>query len=238
MTSPADPNILDSSMEQETTKRPDWLKVRMPQGPNYGEIKGLLRGLTLHSVCEEAHCPNIGECFESRTATFLILGRVCTRNCRFCAVESGRPTELDLAEPERVAQATSTLQLRHVVVTSVTRDDLEDGGSDIFAETVRRVRELVPGCSIEVLIPDFQGSEASLETVVRARPDILNHNVETVARLSPLVRPKANYERSIEVLYHARQMDATIVTKSGVMVGLGETMDEVLEAMRDLREAD
>ncbi|MCL4554909.1 MAG: lipoyl synthase, partial [Actinobacteria bacterium] len=167
-------------MTTSQNKRPDWLKVRLPQGHNYGEIKELLRGLTLHSVCEEAHCPNIGECFESRTATFLILGRVCTRNCRFCAVESGRPTELDVKEPERVAHAAEVLQLKHVVITSVTRDDLDDGGAGIFAETVQHIRALVPGCSIEILIPDFRGSDSALETVVRARPDILNHNVETV----------------------------------------------------------
>lgn len=225
-------------MERGPNKRPDWLKVRLPQGPGYGEIKSLLRGLTLHSVCEEAHCPNIGECFESRTATFLILGRVCTRNCRFCAVESGRPTETDLQEPERVAEAVKTLQLRHVVVTSVTRDDLADGGAGIFAETIRQVRAAVPHCSIEVLIPDFKGSESALEAVVRARPDILNHNVETVARLSRTVRPQASYDRSVELLYRARQIDPGVVTKSGLMVGLGETVEEVLEVMHDLREAE
>lgn len=225
-------------MEETSARRPDWLKVRLPQGPGYGEIKGLLRGLTLHSVCEEAHCPNIGECFESRTATFLILGRVCTRNCRFCAVESGRPTEMDLQEPERVAEAVKTLQLRHVVVTSVTRDDLDDGGAGMFAETIHQVRAAVPECSIEVLIPDFKGSASALETVVRGRPDILNHNVETVARLSRAVRPQASYDRSVELLYRAKQIDRSTTTKSGVMVGLGETLEEVLEAMHDIREAE
>lgn len=224
--------------EIRSNKRPDWLKVRLPQGRSYGEIKELLRGLTLHSVCEEAHCPNIGECFESRTATFLILGRVCTRNCRFCAVESGRPTELDEREPERVAEAVKTLQLRHVVVTSVTRDDLDDGGAGIFAETVRQIRAAAPGCSVEVLIPDFKGSVSALETVVRACPDILNHNVETVVRLSRIVRPQASYDRSVELLYQAKQIDRNTTTKSGLMVGLGETVEELLEAMHDMREAE
>lgn len=218
-------------------RKPDWLKVRLPQGRNYNEIKGLLRGLELHSVCEEAQCPNIGECFESRTATFLILGRVCTRNCRFCAIESGRPTELDEEEPERVARAVQRLGLRHVVITSVTRDDLDDGGAHIFASTISRIRSYLPTCSIEVLIPDFRGVAAALAKVMQARPDILNHNLETVRRISPTVRPLADYDRSIQVLRNAKAMDDTVLTKSGIMVGIGESWEEVVEALRDLRQA-
>jgi lipoyl synthase len=220
-----------------TERKPDWIKVRLSQGPNFNDIKGLLRGLELHSVCEEAHCPNIGECFESRTATFLILGRVCTRNCGFCAIATGKPTELDEAEPERVARAVQRLALHHVVLTSVTRDDLEDGGAGIFAAAITKVHEYTPSCSIEVLIPDFQGNDAPLAEVMRARPDILNHNLETVRRLSPSVRPSANYDRSLDVLRRAKLMDATVFAKSGLMVGLGETFDELLEAMHDLRAA-
>lgn len=218
-------------------KKPDWLKVRLPQGPNYNDIKGLLRGLELHSVCEEAQCPNIGECFESRTATFLILGRVCTRNCGFCAIETGHPTELDQEEPERVARAVQRLGLRHVVITSVTRDDLDDGGASIFAGTIQKIRAYLPTCSIEVLIPDFQGDRASLEKVVQARPDILNHNIETVARLSFQVRPLADYDRSMELLRRAKEMDSNLLTKSGIMVGIGETREEIIQTFLDLRRA-
>ncbi|MDA8218542.1 MAG: lipoyl synthase [Dehalococcoidales bacterium] len=214
--------------------RPDWLKVRFSSGPNYQQVKSLLRGMTLHTVCEEAQCPNIGECFESRTATFLILGRVCTRNCRFCAVEPGRPEGLDEEEPERVAKAVADLGLRYVVVTSVTRDDLPDGGAGIFAATIRRVRTAEPGCGIEVLIPDFLGSEEALATVVKARPDILNHNIETVPRLYRRARPQANYERSLTVLRHVKEIDPSVLGKSGIMVGLGETWDELSATMGDL----
>lgn len=215
-------------------RKPEWLKVRLPQGPNFNDIKGLLRGLELHSVCEEAQCPNIGECFESRTATFLILGRVCTRNCGFCAIETGRPTELDEAEPERVARAVQRLGLRHVVLTSVTRDDLDDGGASIFAGSIHRIHEYLPTCSVEVLIPDFQGEQSPLAKVIQAKPDILNHNLETVRRLSPAVRPSADYDRSLELLRRAKGMDGDVLTKSGLMVGLGETWQELLEAMHDL----
>ncbi|MHB1416412.1 MAG: lipoyl synthase [Chloroflexota bacterium] len=214
--------------------RPDWLKVRFSSGPNYQQVKSLLRGMTLHTVCEEAQCPNIGECFESRTATFLILGRVCTRNCRFCAVESGRPAGLDEEEPARVAKAVADLGLRYVVVTSVTRDDLPDGGAEIFAETIRRVRETQPACGIEVLIPDFLGSETALATVVKAKPDILNHNIETVPRLYRRARPQANYERSLALLKRVKKIDPSVLGKSGIMVGLGETWDELLATMADL----
>ena len=215
-------------------RRPDWLKVKFTLGPNYRRVKGLLRGMTLHTVCEEAQCPNIGECFESRTATFLILGRVCTRNCRFCAVQTGRPTELDEEEPLRVAEAARELGLRHVVVTSVTRDDLADGGASVFAATIRRLREACPACSVEVLIPDFGGSREALATVMAARPEILNHNVETVPRLYRRVRPQADYARSLEVLRRAKEIEPDVLTKSGVMVGLGETRDELVATMRDL----
>jgi lipoic acid synthetase len=217
------------------TRRPEWLRVRLPGGPNYQELKGLMRGLELHTVCEEAHCPNIGECWEARTATFMILGDTCTRACGFCAVKTGRPLTLDLGEPVRVAEAIERMGLRHAVITSVNRDELEDGGAGIFAGTIRQVRKRSPECSIEVLIPDFMGSEAALAKVMRARPDILNHNVETVPRLYPQVRPKARYPRSLEVLQRAKRLDATVFTKSGIMLGLGEEREEVLQVFRDLR---
>ncbi len=193
-----------------------------------------MRGLALHTVCEEAHCPNIGECFGSRTATFLILGNRCTRNCRFCAVESGCPQPLDEEEPERVAAAARELGLRFVVITSVTRDDLEDGGAGAFAATIRAVREQNPEVGIEVLVPDFAGSRQALATVLAAGPDVLNHNLETVARLYPQVRPEANYQQSLQLLRRVREMEPGMVTKSGIMVGVGERRDELEELMRDL----
>ena len=220
------------------TRRPDWLRVRLPGGPNYQELKGLMRGLELHTVCEEAHCPNIGECWEARTATFMILGDTCTRACGFCAVKTGRPMTLDLGEPVRVAEAIERMGLRHAVITSVNRDELEDGGAGIFAGTIRQVRKRSPECSIEVLIPDFMGSEAALAKVMRARPDILNHNIETVPRLYPQVRPKARYPRSLDVLQRAKRLDATVFSKSGIMLGLGEEREEVLQVFRDLRAHD
>jgi lipoic acid synthetase len=220
------------------TRRPEWLRVRLPGGPNYQELKGLMRGLELHTVCEEAHCPNIGECWEARTATFMILGDTCTRACGFCAVKTGRPLTLDLGEPVRVAEAIERMGLRHAVITSVNRDELEDGGAGIFAGTIRQVRKRSPECSIEVLIPDFMGSESALAKVMRARPDILNHNVETVPRLYPQVRPKARYPRSLEVLQRAKRLDATVFSKSGIMLGLGEEREEVLQVFRDLRAHD
>ena len=220
------------------TRRPDWLRVRLPGGENYEELKGIMRGLELHTVCEEAHCPNIGECWNARTATFMILGDTCTRACGFCAVKTGRPLTLDLAEPGRVAEAVERMGLKHAVITSVNRDELEDGGASIFAGTIRQIRRRLPECGIEVLIPDFMGSEAALEKVMRARPDILNHNVETVPRLYPQVRPKARYERSLTVLRNAKRMDATVFTKSGIMLGLGEERDEVLQVFRDMRAHD
>lgn len=220
------------------THRPEWLRVRLPGGENYVELKSIMRGLELHTVCEEARCPNIGECWNARTATFMILGDTCTRACGFCAVKTGRPGVLDLGEPIRVAEAVERMGLKHAVITSVNRDELEDGGASIFAGTIRQIRKRLPECGIEVLIPDFMGNEAALTTVMRARPDILNHNVETVPRLYPQVRPKARYERSLEVLQRAKRIDATVFTKSGLMLGLGEEIDEVIQVVRDLRAHD
>ncbi len=220
-------------------RKPDWLTVKWQQGENYRDLKGLMRGLGLHTVCEEAHCPNISECWEHRTATFLILGDTCTRSCGFCAIKTGRPATLDRGEPERVARAIETLQLQHAVITSVNRDELADGGADIFAETIRLTREYVPSCGIEVLIPDFKGVWWALQTVMDAKPDILTHNIESVPRLYYIVRPQAKYERSLELLSRAREMDTTggrTMTKSGLMVGLGEEFDEVLQVLRDLSE--
>ena len=215
---------------------PPWIRVRLSQGPNYNEVRGLLAGLDLHTVCQEAHCPNMGECFESRTATFLILGPVCSRNCRFCAVEGGRPLPPDPDEPERVAEAVRALGLRYAVVTSVTRDDLPDGGAGHFARTIQAIRRESPRCGIEVLIPDFGGTARALETVLKAGPDVLNHNVETVPRLYPLVRPQADYRRSLELLRRAKEFGGAL-TKSGLMVGVGEEWEELVEVMADLRQA-
>jgi lipoic acid synthetase len=222
-------------MKEQRKNRPDWLKIQLKAGENYKELKQIMRGKTLHTVCEEARCPNIYECWENRTATFMILGDICTRACRFCAVTSGRPTHLDLAEPARVADAVVAMGLQHVVVTSVARDDLEDGGASVFAATIKAIRERVPSCSVEVLIPDFMGSYEALKTVMDASPDILNHNVETVRRLSDKVRSKAKYDRSLELLRRAKEMRPDIRTKSSIMVGLGETYEEILETMDDLR---
>jgi lipoic acid synthetase len=219
-------------------RRPEWLKVRVPGGPNYSELKTIMREHRLHTVCEEAHCPNIGECWEHRTATFMILGDICTRACGFCAVKTGRPLsrELDDDEPRRVAEAALLMGLRHVVVTSVNRDDREDGGAPIFAETIRRLREALPGCTVEVLTPDWLGNWAALATVVAARPEIYNHNVETVPRLSRRVRSRARHERSLELLRRAKDLAPLMLTKSGLMVGLGETFDEIVETMWELRQ--
>ncbi|MDO8586450.1 MAG: lipoyl synthase [Armatimonadota bacterium] len=215
--------------------RPDWIRAKAPSGPNFEEVMALVTDLKLHTVCQSAGCPNIGECWHERTATFLILGNTCTRNCAFCAVPGGEPLPADEQEPERVAEACAALSLRHVVVTSVTRDDLPDGGASIFAETIRAVRRRLPDCSIEVLIPDFRGSHEALRVVVEARPDVLNHNVETVPRMYGLIRPRADYEASLEMLRRAKEMDASMATKSGIMVGVGETTDEIHQTMRDLR---
>ena len=214
---------------------PTWLKVRMPGGPNYLELRDLLRRSQLHTVCEEAHCPNIGDCWERRTATFMILGDICTRACAYCAVTSGVPTGLDLQEPVRLAETVERMGLRYAVITSVNRDDLPDGGAFIFAQCISQVRKRLPTCRVEVLIPDFCGDWDALATVMAARPDTLNHNIETVRRVFHRVRPKGDYDQSLELLARARALDADQVTKSGMMVGLGETRDEIVETMRDLR---
>jgi lipoic acid synthetase len=218
--------------------KPAWLKVRAPGGPNYIRLKGLMREWNLHSVCEEAHCPNIGECWEDSTATFMILGDVCTRNCGYCAVAHGKPVWEDREEPERVGHAVGELGLEHVVITSVNRDDLADGGAGAFAATVRALRRFAPGCRVELLIPDFQGKSDALQAVIDAAPDILNHNTETVPRLYKLARHGGRYERTLELFRRARQAAPRLLTKSGIILGLGEARDELLETMRDLRRAD
>nr|WP_275452156.1 lipoyl synthase [Paenibacillus ehimensis] len=219
-------------------RKPDWLKIKLTTGDNYKELKNMMRGKTLHTVCEEAKCPNIHECWAARTATFMILGDICTRACRFCAVNTGMPTELDLQEPERVAEASEQMGLRHVVVTSVARDDLKDGGASVFAATIRAIRGRLPLAGVEVLIPDFQGDEEALRTVLDAKPDILNHNVETVERLSDKVRARAKYRRSLELLERSKRIAPSIPTKSSIMLGVGETWDEILQTMDDLRAVD
>jgi lipoic acid synthetase len=227
-------------LPNQTTKepKPDWIRIKLTTGENYQEIKSMMRSKTLHTVCEEARCPNIYECWANRTATFMILGDICTRACRFCAVNTGRPTELDLLEPERVAEAAENMGLNHCVITSVARDDLSDGGASIFAETIKAVRKRLPLCSVEVLIPDFMGNWDALKVVMDAKPDILNHNIETVKRMSNRVRAKAKYERSLELLKKAKEMQPNIPTKSSIMLGVGEEWDEILEAMDDLRAID
>jgi lipoic acid synthetase len=215
--------------------RPPWLRVRFPGGPNYQDLKRIMRTLGLHTVCESARCPNMGECWEHRTATFMILGNICTRACGFCAVPSGRPIGApDEQEPDRVGEAVARMGLRYAVVTSVNRDDQPDGGAAIFARTIAEIRARVPDCKVEVLIPDFRGDWAALETVVAAAPDVLNHNMETVPRLYRQVRKGAVYERSLELLRRAREMAPEMPTKTGMMLGLGETAEEVLAAMRDI----
>jgi lipoic acid synthetase len=209
-----------------------WLKVRMPHGENYFELKQLVRDKRLHTVCESASCPNIGECWNQKTATFMILGDVCTRSCGFCDVKTGRPPGLDREEPTRVAEAVKTLGLKHAVITSVNRDELPDGGAAIWAETIRQVRMLNPGCTVEALVPDFEGLEESLLTVLGAKPDILAHNTETVPRLYRTVRPQAKYPRSLALLQRAKRQG--FVTKSGLMVGLGEEWEELRQVMQDL----
>jgi lipoic acid synthetase len=214
--------------------RPEWLKVRLPTGPTYENLRRLMRSKALHTVCEEAHCPNMAECWGAGTATFMILGDTCTRSCGFCAVKTGRPGAVDVDEPKRVGEAVAQMALGHAVVTSVNRDELEDGGAAIFAETIREIRRQSPATTVEVLIPDFVGRPESLDVVLEARPEILNHNVETVERLYPRVRPQARYERSLAVLRRTKDRAADLVCKSGIMVGLGETRDEVLATMRDI----
>ncbi len=218
--------------------KPPWLKVRAPGGPNFVRLKGLMRQWNLHSVCEEAHCPNMGECWEDLTATFMILGDVCTRNCGYCAVTHGRPVWEDREEPERVGRAIRELGLEYVVITSVNRDDLADGGAAHFAATVRAVRRHAPGCRVELLIPDFQGNAGALQTVLEAGPDVLNHNTETVPRLYKVARHGGRYERALELFRRARAGAPGRVTKSGIILGLGEERAELLATMRDLRDVD
>jgi len=216
-------------------RRPEWIKVRAPAGENYERVLSLMRSKSLHTVCEEARCPNLGECWGSGTATFLMLGDVCTRTCGFCDIKHGKPTLMDWGEAERVAQAVKSMELKHAVITSVNRDERRDGGSPIFAMVIRRIRELLPGCSIEVLIPDFKGSLEALKIVMDARPEILNHNVETVPRLFKIVQPQDNYDWAAATLSNPKKLDPEVLTKSGIMVGLGEEMDEVKAVMRDQR---
>jgi lipoic acid synthetase len=218
-----------------SAERPQWLRAPAPVGENYRELKGLMGRLRLHTVCESAACPNVGECWNRRTATFMILGNVCTRRCGFCAVEKGAPLPVDYDEPRRVAEAVAAMGLRFAVITSVNRDDRPDGGAELFALTIRAIRQRVPGCGIEVLTPDFQGSLPAVETVLAEAPEVFNHNTETVPRLYRQVRLGARYERSLDVLAHAKRVAPAIPTKSGLMLGLGETSAEVLAVMRDLR---
>jgi len=219
-------------------RKPSWLKVKAPGGPNYLRLKHLMRELDLHTVCEEAHCPNVGECWEHGTATFMILGDVCTRNCAYCAVAHGRPPKFDPAEPSRVAEAARAMNLRHLVITSVDRDDLPDFGAWAFAETIRQVHDAVPGCSVEVLVPDFQGDVDAIRTVLEARPEIYNHNTETVPRLYKKARPGGRYERVREIFRTSKRLAPDIPTKTGIILGMGETNEEVLQTMRELREVD
>src|ERR1035437_4448608 len=219
-------------------RKPSWLKVKAPGGRNYVHLKNMMRELDLHTVCEEAHCPNVGECWEHGAATFMILGDVCTRNCAYCAVAHGRPPRYDPAEPERVADAAARMRLHHLVLTSVDRDDLADFGAWAFAETIRLVHDGVPGCSLEVLVPDFQGNEESIRTVLDARPELYNQNTEPAPRLYKRARPGGRYERVMQIFRFAKSAAPDIPTKTGIILGLGETNEEVLETMRHLREVD
>lgn len=232
------PRVIPLTPAQPRLPKPDWLKVRAPGSPGYLRLKGLMRDLNLHTVCEEARCPNIGECWNHGTATFMILGDTCTRACSYCAVAHGRPAPLDLAEPRRVAEAIEQLGLSYVVITSVDRDDVKDGGAGIFAETIRETRSRLPQCRIEVLIPDFQGKEEPLRAVLEAGPDVLNHNTETVPRLYRMARSGGRYARTLELLERSRRIAPHIPTKTGLMVGLGEEWEELLATFRDLRAVD
>jgi lipoyl synthase len=234
-TNPTRDRINPETIDTTPRRRPSWIRVRAPSGENYEDLQHLMRSKALHTVCEEAGCPNMGECWASGTATFLMLGDVCTRTCGFCDVKHGRPGILDWEEPERVAQAVMKMGLKHAVITSVNRDERRDGGAPIFAMVIRRIRQLQPGCSIEVLIPDFKGSLEALRIVMAARPEILNHNVETVPRLFKQVQSQDRYIWSQAVLSNAKQIDPEVLTKSGIMVGLGETFEEVQATMQDLR---
>lgn len=231
------PSRSSASGEAAPSRKPAWLKVKAPGGPNYVALKHMMRDLKLHTVCEEAHCPNIGECWEHKAATFMILGDVCTRNCAYCAVAHGTPGPLDTGEPQRLAGAVAQMGLKHVVITSVDRDDLPNGGAEIFAASIQEIRRRLPDTSIEVLIPDFKGNPEALRIVVDARPDILNHNLETIARLYRIARPGGRYTRALELLDRAKDLNPESLTKSGIICGLGEDWDELLVAMRDLRAA-
>ncbi|MCB0173000.1 MAG: lipoyl synthase [Anaerolineae bacterium] len=216
-------------------RKPEWLKVKLPGGANYNRVKNLMRQHGLHTVCEEAMCPNLGECWSKGTATFLLMGDTCTRSCGFCHIKTGRPATLDEAEPRRVAESVEILNLSHCVLTSVNRDELPNGGAHIFANTLREIRKRVPTCTVEVLIPDFKGNRAALQEVMDAKPEILNHNTETVPRLYRTVRPQANYQQTLHVLAGAKELDPGAITKSGIMVGLGETKEEVIQVIKDLQ---
>ena len=226
------------ALNEQPLKRPEWLKVKLPAGPNYADLVQIMRAQGLHTVCEEARCPNIGDCWERRTATFLALGNLCTRNCAYCAIAHGLPTELDLAEPERVARAVQAMGLRHAVITSVNRDDLADGGAGIFAAIIGKIHQYLPQCTVEVLIPDFKGDAAALQTVLDAGPEILGHNIESVPRVFKIVRHGGGYERSLELLRRAKEWGYTAFTKSGIIAGMGETWGELLHTMADLRAVD
>jgi lipoyl synthase len=219
-------------------RKPSWLKVKAPGGPTYLRLTQMMKELNLHTVCQEAHCPNIGECWEHGTATFMILGDVCTRNCAYCAVSHGRPPSYDIEEPARVGEAVAKLGLQHAVITSVDRDDLPDFGAYIFAETIRQIHARLPGCSVEVLVPDFQGNEDSIRAVLEARPEIYNHNTETVPRLYKKARPGGKYHRVMEIFRVAKRIAPDIPTKTGIILGMGETNEEVVEVMKDLRAVD
>lgn len=234
-TNPTRDRVNPEKFDTTPLRRPSWIKVRAPSGETYEQLQQLMRKKSLHTVCEEAGCPNMGECWGAGTATFLMMGDICTRTCGFCDIKHGRPEALDWLEPERVAQAVKAMNLRHAVITSVNRDDRKDGGAPIFAMVIRRIREIHPGCSIEVLIPDFKGSSEALRIVMDARPEILNHNVETVPRLFKMVQPQDHYEWAAATLTNAKKIEPDVLTKSGIMLGLGETMDEVKAVMDDQR---
>ncbi len=228
--------IIQLTRPEQSPRKPGWLKVKAPGGKNYVGVKHMMRELGLNTVCEEAHCPNIGECWEHRAATFMILGDVCTRNCSYCAIAHGTPDAYDPDEPKRLAEAVTRMGLRHIVITSVDRDDLSNGGAEAFAGCVTEIRERMPEASVELLIPDFKGSDSALQIVVDAKPDILNHNLETIARLYRIARPGGRYDRALRLLRRVKEMDPDMATKSGLMCGLGEEWDELVAAMRDLRE--
>ena len=235
---PIESNRVSQKSETLRPPLPDWLKVKMPGGPRYIELKRLMNSQQLNTVCEEAHCPNIGECWERGTATFMILGDICTRRCHYCAVKTGRPVGLDLEEPERLSETVKAMGLRYCVITSVNRDDLLDGGSSIFSSCIQKIHQKVPGCRIEVLIPDFAGSNASLEKVILAKPDVLNHNIESTRNIFHRVRPKGDYDLSLELLAQSKRFDSNLVTKSGIIVGMGETKEDLISTMEDLRSVD